>query len=135
MLREKTVASKILIVEDNEMNRDMLSRRLERRGYETCTAADGLEAIERAQALQPNLILLDLSLPEIDGWEVARRLKSGQRTAQIPIIALTAHAMASDRDDAIAAGCNDYETKPIEFERLLSKIESQLPATPQPAGM
>ncbi len=127
------MAAKILIVEDNEMNRDMLARRLERRGYETATAADGLEAIERAQAVSPDLILLDLSLPEIDGWEVARRLKAEPCTARIPIIALTAHAMAGDRDEAITAGCIDYETKPVEFERLLSKIESQLPAELRPS--
>ena len=118
-----------MIVEDNEMNRDMLCRRLERRGYETCFAADGLQAIEQAKALLPDLILLDLSLPEVDGWEVARRLKAESCTARIPIIALTAHAMAGDRDEAIAAGCNDYDTKPIEFQRLLSKIEGQLPSS------
>lgn len=114
---------KILIVEDNDMNRDMLSRRLERRGYEVSVAADGRQGIEKAQAVLPDLILLDLSLPEIDGWEVARRLKGEQSTSNIPIIALTAHAMTGDRDEAIAAGCNDYDTKPIEFQRLLGKIE------------
>ena len=117
---------KILIVEDNDMNRDMLSRRLERRGYEITVAADGRQGIERAQAVLPDLILLDLSLPEIDGWEVARRLKGEQSTQSIPIIALTAHAMTGDRDEAIAAGCNDYDTKPIEFQRLLGKIEGLL---------
>jgi CheY-like chemotaxis protein len=120
------VPQKILIVEDNDMNRDMLSRRLARRGYEISVAADGRQGIERAQAVLPDLILLDLSLPEIDGWEVARRLKGEQSTRNIPIIALTAHAMTGDRDEAIAAGCNDYDTKPIEFQRLLGKIEGLL---------
>jgi CheY-like chemotaxis protein len=130
------VAAKILIVEDNEMNRDMLSRRLERRGYEICVAGDGRQGIEQAQALLPDLILLDLSLPEIDGWEVARRLKTTPATSHIPIIALTAHAMTGDRDEAIAAGCNDYDTKPIEFQRLLGKIETLLkPAAPVPPGI
>ncbi len=125
----RALAAKILIVEDNEMNRDMLARRLERRGYETSAAADGLEGMEKARSFQPDLILLDLSLPEIDGWEVARRLKTEPHSAHIPIIALTAHAMTSDRDEAMAAGCNDYDTKPIEFPRLLSKIESLLTST------
>ena len=117
---------KILIIEDNDMNRDMLSRRLERRGFEVAVAADGRQGIDRAQAVMPDLILLDLSLPEIDGWEVARRLKGGETTSGIPIIALTAHAMTGDRDEAIAAGCNDYDTKPIEFQRLMGKIEGLL---------
>ena len=117
---------KILIIEDNDMNRDMLSRRLERRGFEVSVAADGRQGIDKAQAVLPDLILLDLSLPEIDGWEVARRLKGGQSTSKIPIIALTAHAMTGDRDEAIAAGCNDYDTKPIEFQRLIGKIEGLL---------
>lgn len=120
------MASRILIVEDNEMNRDMLSRRLERRGFEVSVAADGLQGIERAQSLKPELVLLDLSLPEIDGWEVARRLKSDPCTAKIPIIALTAHAMSGDREQALASGCDDYDTKPIEFQRLLTKIEKLL---------
>jgi CheY-like chemotaxis protein len=120
------VKQKILIVEDNDMNRDMLSRRLARRGYEVAVAADGRQGIETAQTMRPDLILLDLSLPEIDGWEVARRLKGEQSTSSIPIIALTAHAMTGDRDEAIAAGCNDYDTKPIEFQRLLGKIEGLL---------
>ena len=125
---------KILIVEDNEMNRDMLSRRLERRGYEVSVAADGRQGIEVAMAIIPDLILLDLSLPEIDGWEVARRLKTEPGTRSIPIIALTAHAMIGDRDEAIAAGCNDYDTKPIEFQRLVAKIEGLLsaPVSPPP---
>ena len=117
---------KILIIEDNDMNRDMLSRRLERRGFEISVAADGRQGIDKAQAVLPDLILLDLSLPEIDGWEVARRLKGEQSTSKIPIIALTAHAMTGDRDEAIAAGCNDYDTKPIEFQRLMGKIEGLL---------
>ncbi len=128
------MAAKILIVEDNEMNRDMLSRRLERRGYEVSVAADGRQGIETALSLIPDLILLDLSLPEIDGWEVARRLKTEPGTRSIPIIALTAHAMIGDRDEAIAAGCNDYDTKPIEFQRLVAKIEGLLsaPVSPPP---
>jgi len=120
------VPQKILIIEDNDMNRDMLSRRLERRGFEISVAADGRQGIDKAQAVLPDLILLDLSLPEIDGWEVARRLKGEQSTSKIPIIALTAHAMTGDRDEAIAAGCNDYDTKPIEFQRLMGKIEGLL---------
>jgi two-component system cell cycle response regulator DivK len=129
------VSAKILIVEDNEMNRDMLSRRLERRGYEIYVAADGRQGIEAAMSLAPDLILLDLSLPEIDGWEVARRLKTDPGTRCIPIIALTAHAMIEDRDEAIAAGCNDYDTKPIEFQRLVAKIEGLLSTPISPPSM
>jgi two-component system cell cycle response regulator DivK len=117
---------KILLVEDNEMNRDMLSRRLERRGYEVLIAVDGQEGLTRAQNDAPEIILLDMSLPVLDGWEVARRLKADDETRPIPIIALTAHAMAGDREKALEAGCDDYDTKPVEFPRLLGKIEAFL---------
>jgi two-component system, cell cycle response regulator DivK len=118
--------ARILLVEDNEMNRDMLSRRLQRRGYEVSVAEDGLQGLEMAKKLLPDLILLDMSLPEMDGWEAASRLKAEICTKHIPIIALTAHAMIDDRDRAFAAGCNEYETKPIEFQRLLDKMEMLL---------
>jgi two-component system cell cycle response regulator DivK len=118
---------KILLVEDNEMNRDMLSRRLERRGYQVVLAVDGGEGMDMARAATPDLILMDMSLPVIDGWEVARRLKADPETKSIPIIALTAHAMAGDREQALAAGCDDYDTKPIEFDRLLAKIQALQP--------
>ncbi|MEI6463974.1 MAG: response regulator [Verrucomicrobiota bacterium] len=114
---------KILLVEDNEMNRDMLSRRLLRRGYEVVIAVDGQQGVEFALRDQPQLILMDMSLPVIDGWEATRRLKADPATRQIPVIALTAHAMAGDREQALAAGCDDYDTKPIELTRLLPKIE------------
>jgi CheY-like chemotaxis protein len=117
---------KILIVEDNEMNRDMLSRRLERKGYTVVLAVDGAECLRVAQAEAPSLILMDMSLPVIDGWEATRQLKAASTTQAIPVIALTAHAMAGDRDNALAAGCDDYDTKPIEFARLLGKIEALL---------
>jgi CheY-like chemotaxis protein len=119
----------ILIVEDNEMNRDMLSRRLQLKGYQVITACDGRHGISVAQLQSPDLILMDMSLPEIDGWEAARRLKSDQATNHIPVIALTAHAMSSDRQRAVEAGCDDYETKPVEFVRLLAKIEAMLQAS------
>jgi CheY-like chemotaxis protein len=118
--------SKILLIEDNEMNRDMLSRRLERRGYEVVIAVDGEQGCRMAQAEQPDLILMDMSLPVMDGWEATRRLKSAAETQMIPIIALTAHAMAGDREKALAVGCDDYDTKPIEFPRLLGKIQAFL---------
>ncbi len=118
--------AKILLVEDNEMNRDMLSRRLMRRGYDVVMAVDGQQAVSAATADLPDLILMDMSLPVIDGWEATRRIKAAEPTAHIPIIALTAHAMAGDRDRAIAAGCDDYDTKPIELLRLLGKIEALL---------
>ncbi len=118
--------AKILIVEDNEMNRDMLQRRLSRKGFEVSIAVDGEAGLDQAAAERPDLILLDLSLPGIDGWETARRLKAGD-TKAIPIIALTAHAMAGDREKALAAGCDDYDTKPVELPRLLGKIEKLLP--------
>jgi|SRR6476620_3997487 len=117
---------KILLIEDNEMNRDMLSRRLIRRGYEVVLATNGQEGLALARSGCPDLILMDLSLPALDGWETTRRIKSSPSTAAIPIIALTAHAMAGDKEQALAAGCDDYDTKPIEFERLLEKIALQL---------
>ena len=120
---------KILLVEDNEMNRDMLSRRLERRGYKIVMATDGAEGVAMAKAEQPALILLDMSLPIVDGWEAARQLKAAPETRAIPIIALTAHAMAGDREKALEAGCNDYDTKPIELPRLLEKISALLPGS------
>jgi CheY-like chemotaxis protein len=119
---------RILVVEDNEMNRDMLTRRLERKGYQVITATDGNRGISVARAESPDLILMDMSLPEMDGWEAARRLKSDRSTQHIPVIALTAHAMSSDRQRALEAGCDEYETKPIEFLRLLGKIQAMLKA-------
>ncbi len=120
--------SKILLVEDNELNRDMLSRRLSRKGYDVETAIDGQEALDKAASGSPDIILLDMGLPVIDGWEAARRLKDSGDTDNIPIIALTAFAMSEDRDKALAAGCNDFDTKPIELDRLLGKIEALLGA-------
>lgn len=116
----------ILIVEDNELNRDMLTRRLQRRGYEMLTAANGAEGLEVARQALPSLILMDMSLPVMDGWETTKRLKSKTETADIPILALTAHAMSGDRERALDAGCDEYDTKPVEFARLLSKIETLL---------
>ena len=118
--------ARILLVEDNEMNRDMLSRRLRRKGHEVEIAVDGQEGIERAGALGPELILMDMSLPVLDGWEATRQLKAAPDTQSIPIIALTAHAMAGDREQALAAGCDDYDTKPIELKRLLGKMKAIL---------
>lgn len=118
--------TRILIVEDNEMNRDMLSRRLERKGYSITMAVDGGEGVAKASAEKPDLILMDMSLPVIDGWEATRRVKANPDTRGIPVIALTAHAMAGDRDKTIEAGCDDYDTKPIDLPRLLGKIEAQL---------
>ena len=118
--------AKILLVEDNEMNRDMLSRRLERKGYQIVIAVDGQQALEFAVAEKPDLILMDMSLPVMDGWEATRRLKAGEATRQIPIIALTAHAMAEDERKSREAGCNEYDTKPIELPRLLEKMEALL---------
>jgi CheY-like chemotaxis protein len=117
---------KILLVEDNEMNRDMLWRRLQRRGYEVVLAMDGQNGVEKARAEAPDLVLMDMSLPILDGWEATRRLKADTATQHIPIIALTAHAMSSDREKALEAGCDDYDTKPIELPRLLQKIETLL---------
>lgn len=118
--------NKILLVEDNEMNRDMLSRRLERKGYGVVIAVDGQQAIDLAAAELPTIILMDMSLPVVDGWEATRRIKADARTARIPVIALTAHAMQGDEEKAREAGCDDYDTKPVELTRLLEKIETQL---------
>jgi two-component system, cell cycle response regulator DivK len=115
---------RVLLVEDNEMNRDMLSRRLVRAGHEVVVATDGGQGVEMARSLSPDLILMDMSLPVLDGWEATRRIKAAPETRHIPIIALTAHAMDGDRDKALAAGCDDYDTKPIELPRLLAKIEA-----------
>jgi len=117
---------KILLVEDNEDNREMLSRRLARKGYEVVEAVDGGEGVAQAALSKPDLILMDMSLPVLDGWEATRQIKSNPATRSIPIIALTAHAMAGDRDMAVDAGCDDYDTKPIDLPRLLAKIESLL---------
>lgn len=118
--------AKILLVEDNEMNRDMLSRRLERKGYDVVIAVDGDEGINLARSEGPDLILMDMSLPVVDGWEATRRLKASPETQTVPIIALTAHAMSDDREKALQAGCDDYDTKPIELPRLLGKMEELL---------
>jgi two-component system, cell cycle response regulator DivK len=120
------VLPRILVVEDDEMNRDSLTRLLRRRGYELLTARDGVEGVMVGQSEMPDLILMDMSLPVLDGWEATRRLKAAPKTQAIPIIALTAHAMAADRDKALAAGCDDYDSKPIELKRLLPKIEALL---------
>lgn len=117
---------KILLVEDNEMNRDMLARRLRRKGYDVVVAVDGREGIEQAQRTRPDLILLDMSLPIVDGWEAARQIKANKKSAHIPIIAQTAHAMSNDRAKCLEAGCDDYTTKPIHLPQLLAKIESLL---------
>ena len=124
--------AKILLVEDNEMNRDMLSRRLARKGYEVSIAVDGKQGVEMARADAPDLILMDMSLPVLDGWEATRQLKGADATRGIPVIALTAHAMSGDRERALEAGCDDYDTKPIELTRLLEKIESMLNRTAAP---
>ena len=121
---------KVLLVEDNEMNRDMLSRRLLRRGFEVVVAGDGEQGLAVAREQRPDLILMDMSLPILDGWEASRRLKADEVTRHIPVISLTAHAMAGDRDRALEAGCEDYDTKPIEFPRLLEKINRILAAGP-----
>jgi CheY-like chemotaxis protein len=118
--------AKILLVEDNEMNRDMLARRLERRGYTVVIAVDGGEGVARAREDDPDLILMDMSLPVLDGWEATRQIKADEATRAIPVIALTAHAMSGDKEKALAAGCDDYDTKPIELPRLLEKIETLL---------
>jgi len=121
---------RILLVEDNEMNRDMLSRRLIRRGFEVAVAVDGAEGVAAARAGAFDLILMDMSLPVIDGWEATRQLRSAPETATVPIIALTAHAMAGDQQRAQAAGCDDYDTKPVDLERLVGKMHALLPSTP-----
>jgi two-component system, cell cycle response regulator DivK len=118
--------ARILLVEDNEMNRDMLSRRLERRGYEVIVAVDGEEGVARAKADAPDIVLMDMSLPGIDGWEATRLLRAAEETSTIPVLALTAHAMAGDREKALEVGCDDFDTKPVDLPRLLDKIEALL---------
>ena len=120
--------AKILLVEDNEMNRDMLSRRLERRGYDVIVAVDGEEGVALARTDGPDLVVMDLSLPGIDGWEATRQLKAAEETRSIPVLALTAHAMAGDREKALAAGCDDFDTKPVDLPRLVGKLERLLGA-------
>jgi CheY-like chemotaxis protein len=122
---------KLLLVEDNEMNRDMLSRRLARRGFEVQIAVDGQAGIDEATRHLPDLIIMDMSLPVLDGWESTRRLKQQPETCRIPVLALTAHAMAGEREKAIAAGCEDYDTKPVDFARLMEKIEGLLALDPK----
>ena len=118
--------AKLLLVEDNEMNRDMLSRRLRKKGYEVAIAVDGQAGLEMANSEEPELILMDMSLPIMDGWTATKRIKADDATNKIPVIALTAHAMEGDRTKALEAGCDDYDTKPIDLKRLLSKIEALL---------
>lgn len=120
------VMVRVLLVEDNEMNRDMLSRRLSRKGFEVSVALDGAAALESAAVDLPDLILMDMSLPVMDGWEATRRIKADAATAAIPVIGLTAHAMEGDREKCLAAGCNDYDTKPVDLPRLLEKMRNQL---------
>ena len=120
----------ILLVEDNEMNRDMLSRRLERRGYAVIVAVDGEDGVARAAAARPDLVVMDMSLPGIDGWEATRQLKAAPETSAIPVLALTAHAMAGERERALEAGCDDFDTKPVDLPRLLEKIAALLPDGP-----
>lgn len=124
--------ARILLVEDNEMNRDMLSRRLQRKGYEVVIATDGEAGVRMAATERPDLILMDMSLPVLDGWEATRKLKGMPEIAAIPVIALTSHAMAGDREKAMGAGCDDYDTKPVDFERLLVKIEALLKKQEKP---
>jgi CheY-like chemotaxis protein len=124
---------RLLLVEDNEESRDGLSRHLRRKGYEVTTAVDGRQGLEAARAEPPDLVLMDMSLPVLDGWEATRQLKTDPQTRHIPVIALTAHAMAGDREKALAAGCDDYDTKPVEFARLLGKIQGVL-GGPVPTG-
>jgi two-component system, cell cycle response regulator DivK len=123
---------KILLIEDNEMNRDMLTRRLEKRGFIVVVATDGAAGIAQAKAEKPDLILMDMSLPVMDGWEATKRIREDAEIAGVPIIALTAHAMASDREKCLAAGCNDFDTKPVELPRLLGKIDDLLKKAPPP---
>jgi two-component system cell cycle response regulator DivK len=120
------MAAKILLVEDNELNRDMLSKRLQRKGYEVTIAVDGQEGLSLARSSTPHLILMDMSLPIMNGWEATEQLKANPQTKHIPVIALTAHAMVGDREKALQSGCDDYDTKPVEFTRLLEKIEKLL---------
>ena len=125
--------AKILLIEDNEMNRDMLSRRLMRRGYEVVLAEDGAMGVDLARSVRPDLILMDMSLPVMDGWEATRQLKAAAETRPIPVIALTAHAMAGDEEKALAAGCDGYETKPIDLVRLLERMETLLSKRSSPS--
>ncbi len=126
--------ARILLVEDNEMNRDMLSRRLERKGHEVAIAVNGREGIDMARAGEYDLVLMDMSLPEVDGWEATRQLRAEPETERIPIIALTSHVMLGDREKALEAGCDDYDTKPIEFKRLMRKIEALLDGSSKPSA-
>lgn len=128
--KKAAVVPKILLVEDNEMNRDMLSRRLMRRGYEVSLALDGAEGVARCTEETPDLVIMDLGLPVMDGWEATRRIKAAPATRHIPVIALTAHAMTGEEETARAAGCDDFETKPVELPRLLAKMEVLLKSTP-----
>ncbi|MGB3511145.1 MAG: response regulator [Microcoleaceae cyanobacterium] len=121
---------KILLVEDNEMNRDMLSRRLMRKGFEVVIAVDGAEGVEMSTSKTPDLILMDMSLPVLDGWQATKKIKASSQTRHIPVIAMTAHAMAGDREKCLAVGCDDYDTKPVEFPRLLNKIKNLLSKEP-----
>ncbi len=121
-----SAVARILLVEDNELNRDMLSRRLSRKSFDVIIAVDGVDGIEKAQAEKPDLVIMDMSLPKMDGWEATRRLKADGKTAHIPVIALTAHAMSGDREKALAAGCDDYDTKPVDFKRLVGKVNALL---------
>jgi CheY-like chemotaxis protein len=125
---------KILLVEDNELNRDMLSRRLARRGFEVVLAGDGAEGLDTARSERPDLVVMDLSLPVLDGWEAIRRLRADPALSAIPVLALTAHAMAGDRGQALAAGADDYDTKPVDFTRLMGKIDALLAAPPRAPG-
>lgn len=118
---------KVLIVEDDEMNRDMLSRRLERRGFSVAIAKDGRQGVEMARSEKPDLVLMDMSLPVMDGWSATRAIKADQEVSKIPVIALTAHAMEGDREKALAAGCDEYDTKPVDLPRLLGKMQKFLP--------
>lgn len=127
MRKEPTAnMAKILLVEDNELNRDMLSRRLMRRGYTVLVAVNGADGVRMAEAEHPDVVLMDMSLPVMDGWEATRRIKNSPETSDIPVLALTAHALAEDRDRTLAAGCDDFDTKPVDFPRLLGKIETLL---------
>lgn len=124
--------TKILLVEDNEMNRDMLSRRLKRKGYDVVIATDGAQGVDMAKSESPDLILMDMGLPVLDGWQATQQIKAMALTRHIPVIALTAHAIAGDREKCLEAGCDDYDTKPVEFTRLLGKIEALLQKTATP---
>jgi CheY-like chemotaxis protein len=126
--------AKILLVEDNELNRDMLSRRLARRGFDVVLAGDGAEGLDTARTERPDLVVMDLSLPVLDGWEAIRQLRADPAIAAIPVLALTAHAMAGDRGQALAAGADDYDTKPVDFARLMGKIDALLAAPPRAPG-